>query len=197
MVDSSDAMFGGRETRLPTIRVWDMAVRSFHWSLAAAVLCEFAFEAGTVLHEGLGYLILTLIGFRLVWGVVGTRHARFADFVRTPARVLNYLRDIARGHPRRYVGHNPAGGAMVVALLGMLALTAGSGWAMTTDALWGADWIETLHETTADLTMVLILFHVAGVLLASWQHRENLVLAMITGRKRILQEERLSSASDR
>jgi cytochrome b len=174
-----------------------MAVRSFHWSLVAAVLYELVFDAGTVWHEGIGYLVLGLIAFRLVWGVVGTRHARFSDFVRTPVRVLNYLKDIAHGHPRRYVGHNPAGGAMVVALLGMLALTAGSGWAMTTDALWGADWIETLHETAADLTMALIGFHVAGVLLASWQHRENLVLAMITGRKRLLQEERLSSASDR
>jgi cytochrome b len=197
MSGESGAMAEGRDMRPRTIRVWDPAVRVFHWSLVAAMVYEFAFEAGTFMHDWVGYAVLALVAFRLLWGVIGTRHARFADFVKRPGSVIAYLFDIVAGHPRRYVGHNPAGGAMVVVLLAMLVLTAGSGWAMTTDALWGEDWIEALHETAANLTLVLIGLHVAGVLVASWQHRENLVLAMVTGRKPVHQGECISSASDR
>lgn len=169
--------------RPATIKIWDPAVRLFHWSLVAAMAYEFGFEAGTSLHNNLGYVILGLIGFRLLWGFVGTRYARFVEFVRSPRETLRYVFDIAIGHPRRYLGHNPAGAVMVLALLFMAALTAGSGWAMTTDALWGEEWIEELHEGAAYATLALIAAHVAGVIVASWQHRENLVKAMITCHK--------------
>jgi cytochrome b len=178
-------MVTGRATRPQTIRVWDLAVRVFHWSLVAAMAYEFLFRAGTNTHDTVGYVILTLIGFRIVWGFVGTRHARFADFVKSPIETLRYIFGMLRGHPARYIGHNPAGAAMVLALLAMIILTAGSGWAMTTDALWGEEWIEELHKGAANLTLVLIAFHVLGVILASWQHRENLVRAMLTGRKSV------------
>jgi len=137
-----------------------------------------------MLHEGAGYVVLALLAIRLVWGVIGTRYARFADFVRSPGTVTRYLIDILGGHPRRYLGHNPAGGAMVLALIGMCALAAGSGWLMTTDAFWGTKWVEALHEISANATLAFIALHVLGVLLTSWQHKENLVGAMITGRKR-------------
>jgi cytochrome b len=169
--------------RPDTVRVWDPFVRLFHWSLVAGMGWELVAEAGTEAHEIVGYGLLALVALRVAWGFVGSRHARFADFVTGPARVFGYLRAIAHGHPARYLGHNPAGGAMVLALLAMVAATGGTGWAMTTDALWGAEWIEELHETLADLTTALIAVHVAGVVLAALQHRENLVLAMITGRK--------------
>lgn len=174
---------GGRDTRPATARVWDIAVRVFHWSLVAAMAYEYLFEEGTRPHEVVGYAILGLVAFRVAWGFVGTRHARFADFVAAPAATWRYVVDIARGRPARFLGHNPAGAAMVLALLMMVTLTAATGWAMTTDALWGEDWIEELHEAAANLTLVLIGLHVLGVVLASWQHRENLVKAMITGRK--------------
>ena len=177
-------MEGARAARAPAIKVWDMAVRLFHWSLVLAMAYEFIFEPGTFLHNTIGQIILGLIAFRLVWGFIGSRHARFSDFVSSPSRVIGYLADIMKGQPRRFLGHNPAGGAMVLALLCLVALTAGTGWAMTTDALWGEEWIEELHETLAWTTACFIGLHVAGVLLASLQHRENLVRAMLTGMKK-------------
>ncbi|MEL5876857.1 cytochrome b/b6 domain-containing protein [Cereibacter sphaeroides] len=169
--------------RAAGVRVWDPAVRLFHWSLAGAIAWETLAEAGTDSHEVVGYLVLVLVTFRIAWGFVGPRHARFADFVVRPARVLAYLKDILGGHPRRYLGHNPAGGAMVLALLAAAAATGLSGWAMTTDALWGVEWIEELHETLANGTLLLVALHVGGVMLAGFQHRENLVRSMVTGRK--------------
>lgn len=167
----------------PRVKVWDVGVRLFHWSLVAAIAYEFVFEAGTTAHIWLGYLTIALVAFRVVWGFAGTRHARFADFVKGPLATLRYVFSVFTGHPRRFLGHNPAGAAMVLALLLMVAVTAGTGWAMTTDALWGTEWIEELHEGAANATLVLIAAHVAGVILASWQHRENLVRAMVTGWK--------------
>lgn len=177
-------MTEARVRRASTIKVWDLGVRLFHWPLVAGIAYEFIFEPGTLLHNSIGYVILGLAAFRVVWGFTGTKHARFSDFVASPVRTIAYLRDAARGHPRRYIGHNPAGAAMVLLLIIMVSATAGSGWAMTTDALWGAEWIEDLHEGLANFTLALIAAHVLGVIVASWQHRENLVRAMVTGRKR-------------
>lgn len=173
----------GRGTRSATVPVWDAAVRLFHWSLVAAIAYEFVAEAGTFAHEALGYGALSLVGFRILWGFIGGPHARFSDFVKGPFTTLSYLKDILAGHPRRYLGHNPAGAAMVLALLAAVAATGGTGWLMTTDAFWGEAWIEELHETFAYGTLALVGAHVAGVVLASVQHRENLVRSMITGRK--------------
>jgi len=165
------------------VRVWDPLVRVFHWSLVVGMAYEFMFERGTIIHNTLGQVLLLLVALRVIWGFVGSRYARFGDFVRSPFTVLGYCKDIVTGHPTRYLGHNPAGGIMVLALLASVAMTAGSGWLMITDALWGEEWIEELHETVAWLTLALIIAHVAGVVLASLQHRENLVRAMVTGRK--------------
>ncbi|MGE3992450.1 cytochrome b/b6 domain-containing protein, partial [Pseudorhodoplanes sp.] len=104
--------------------------------------------------------------------------------VRPPREVLAYLRDVALLRAPRYIGHNPAGGAMIIALLAALMGTAITGYMMTTDAYWGAKWVEEVHQTLANLTMGLVVVHVLGVLVASFEHRENLVKAMITGRKR-------------
>jgi cytochrome b len=185
MTSIDSDMVEGRATRPQTMKVWDVAVRLFHWSLVAAMAYEFLFRAGTDTHNTLGYVVLGLVGFRIVWGFTGTRHARFADFVKSPLETLRYIASMLRGHPARFIGHKPAGAAMVLALLAMIILTAGSGWAMTTDALWGEEWIEELHEGAANLTLALIAFHVLGVILASWQHRENLFRAMLTGRKSV------------
>ena len=142
-------------------------------------------EEAKALHKGAGYVVLALVAVRVVWGFVGSRHARFRDFVPRPQGLLAYLKSLRGGHPRRYLGHNPAGAAMILLLLAMLILTGGSGWLMTTDAFWGIEWLENLHAAAANLTVVLIFAHVAGVVFSSLAHRENLVLAMITGRKRV------------
>lgn len=170
-----------------TVPVWDPLIRLFHWSLVAAFAVSWL--TGDELkgvHEIAGYAIAGLIVFRLLWGVVGTRHARFSDFLYRPATVLGYLTDTIRRRARRYIGHNPAGGAMVAALLIMLAATTGTGILMTTDAFWVSEWLEEAHELAANLTLALVGLHVAGVLIASVEHGENLVRAMVTGRKRPL-----------
>jgi cytochrome b len=163
-----------------TVPVWDPFIRIFHWSLALAYLGAWASaEAWPQLHEQLGYFIVVLIGLRLVWGVLGTRHARFSDFVRDPRNTLTYLRSLRTGQPQHYLGHNPAGGWMVIALLASLTGAAASGILMRG----GAEAWEDLHEVLAGLSLLLIAIHVAGVFVASTIHRENLVKAMLTGNK--------------
>ncbi|MFM0515538.1 cytochrome b/b6 domain-containing protein, partial [Paraburkholderia sp. RL17-373-BIF-A] len=111
-------------------------------------------------------------------------HARFANFVPTPRAFAEYARAMAAGRERRYLGHNPAGGAMIIALLVLLTATGVTGWLLTTNTFWGSDALETLHGACANAVLVCVAVHVGGVLLASWRHRENLVSAMLTGRKR-------------
>jgi cytochrome b len=135
-------------------------------------------------HIAAGYAIAGLIAARVVWGFIGPRHARFSNFVRPPREVLAYLRDVLLLRAPRYIGHNPAGGAMIIALLAMLAGTCITGYMMTTDAYWGSKWVEEVHETMAHLTVGLAVAHILGVLIASFESRENLVVAMITGEKR-------------
>jgi cytochrome b len=167
------------------VRVWDPAVRLFHWSLVVAfIIAWFTGDELQRVHETAGYAIMVLLAFRVIWGFIGTAHARFSDFIYRPAVVFAYTLDSIRLRARRYIGHNPAGGAMVVALLATLALTCATGFMMTTDAFWGIEWVEKTHKLAANLAVVLIGLHLVGVATASVQHRENLVLAMITGRKR-------------
>ena len=188
-----------RAARADLIRVWDPLVRLFHWSLAAAVLIAFITEDELLgLHLIAGYTVLGLIAFRLLWGLTGPRHARWSDFLRGPRATLAYLKDALRGHAARHLGHNPAGAAMVVALLLGLTATALSGMAVLgASELSGplapylqglspqvAHGLEEVHEVVANLTLLLIPLHLLGVALASWQHRENLVRAMIDGQKR-------------
>ncbi|PZX16986.1 cytochrome b [Palleronia aestuarii] len=169
-----------------TVRVWDPFVRLFHWGQVALIGEAWFTEDGPKwLHEDAGYVLAALVGLRLVWGFVGPRRARFANFVRGPGMVLRHVADLARGRERRYLGHNPAGGAMIVALLAAISATILTGWLQTTDMFWGSSAMESIHESAAIFILVLALFHVAGVLLGSLRHRENLVGAMIHGCKRV------------
>jgi len=182
-----------------TVKVWDPLVRLFHWSLVAAFALAYVTEDDWLgVHTLAGYTVLGLVVFRVLWGAVGTRHARFASFVRAPRVVLAYLRDMLRGRERRYLGHNPAGGAMILALLAALMLTGVTGLALygiepgagpLAGWLAGAghgweEFFEEAHELLANVTLVLIGLHVAGVILAGLRHGENLVRSMVTGRKR-------------
>ena len=194
------------------VRVWDPLVRVFHWGLVAAFATAWltADEVQPV-HEVAGYTVAGLVAFRLVWGLVGSRHARFAGFVKGPGETLAYLGDMVRGTERRYLGHNPAGAAMILALLVTLSGTAFTGWLMeepgrvamlpampaVVSAAWADDEgeedgeggeaegpLKELHETLANLMLLLAALHVGGVLLASFRHHENLARAMVTGDKR-------------
>jgi cytochrome b len=184
MTAADTATETGRVARPETVNVWDPLVRIFHWSLVGIIAFEFLGEDGDAVHRTLGYVALGLIAFRIIWGFVGTKHARFSDFVKSPKAVIAYLKSLLAGHPRRYLGHNPAGGAMVIVLLVMTAIVGGSGWAMHTEALWGQEWVEELHEISAWLMLVFVGAHVLGVIAAGIQHRENLVLSMLTGKKK-------------
>jgi cytochrome b len=167
------------------VQVWDPFVRVFHWSLV--LLVGLAFLTGDEiewLHLAGGYAIVALLAARLVWGFVGPRHARFSQFVRPPRATMAYPRQAIRFRAPRYLGHTPAGGAMVVALLLLLGGVLITGLLMTTDAYWGSKTLEIVHKTLAYVLLGLVGLHVAGVAFSSFAHRENLVRAMITGRKR-------------
>ena len=166
------------------IKVWDAPVRVFHWlmvlSFAGAYLSAES-ERWRLLHVTLGYTLGGLVAFRLVWGLAGTRYARFANFVRGPQAVLTYLRSLRKGQPQHHLGHNPAGAVAIVLLLLASVAVVGSGWAIYTDV--GGEWLSELHDIAANSMLLVVAIHVAGVLVASRLHRENLVRAMVTGQK--------------
>jgi cytochrome b len=167
------------------IRVWDPFVRAFHWSLVLSFADAWLSTDGLEdLHDWAGAVAGALVAMRVVWGFLGAPYARFAQFVRSPSAVVAYLKAIATGSEARFLGHNPAGGAMIVALLIAMAATATTGWMLTTDALWGVRWAQRLHSLVAHGLLLLVLAHLAGVALAILRHRENLVGAMIFGDKR-------------
>lgn len=164
------------------MRVWDAFVRAAHWTLVACVVA--AWFTRDALHEWSGYAALAVVAVRSVWGFVGSRYARFAQFVRPPAQTLAYTRALAAGRAPRHLGHNPLGAWMIVALLATAALAAASGWLSVTDRYWGIAWVRDTHEALADMLAILALVHVAGIAYMSRRHGENLAAAMVTGRKR-------------
>ena len=169
-----------------TVKVWDPLVRVFHWSLLTLFVIAFVTgDEREQVHIAAGYAIAGLLALRIVWGFAGPRNARFSDFVRSPREAIGYLRDAMLRRARRTIGHNPAGGLMIIALIVMLAGTCVTGYLLTTDAYWGSEAMEELHGALTYATVGLIVVHVLGVLAASFEHRENLVKAMITGRKRV------------
>ena len=169
-----------------TIRVWDPFIRVFHWGLVAAVAVAWlSADEWDDLHVISGYVVAGALAARLIWGFVGSHYARFAQFLPTPATILVHLRGMLAGRERRFLGHNPAASAMIVALLVTLAGITFTGWLLENDA---GDTVEDLHEILANGLLVLIALHVIGVILASVRHRENLTRAMLTGDKRAPEE---------
>lgn len=194
------------------IKVWDIGVRVFHWSLVFFfTLAYLTGDEESWLHNWSGYAVTGLVMFRLLWGVVGTRYARFWNIIVSPARTIRYARSLLTRHPEHYTGHNPLGGWMVAALLVTIGLTSWTG--LELEAAEGRgplamdvhifqpayangekehekereesnEFWEELHEFFADLTVLLIFIHIIGVLFSSVVHRENLVKAMVTGYKK-------------
>jgi cytochrome b len=167
------------------VLVWDRFVRIFHWSLV--LLFTGSHVTGDdyeTVHIWIGYTIAALLAVRIVWGFVGSQHARFSDFVYSPRTIGRFVRDSMRFQAPRYIGHNPVGGVMVLALLGVLIGLCVTGYLMTLDAFWGNQTLEDIHEVLANVSLVLVALHVVGVVVASIEHGENLVRSMFTGRKR-------------
>src|SRR5512145_578805 len=167
------------------VLVWDVPTRVFHWLLALSFAGAFLTadsERMRDLHVLLGYTMVGLVGFRRLWGLFGTRYARFRSFLFSPRELLQYLRSLLTRSPRHYLGHNPAGSLVIFLLLALGIVTGASGWAVYNEV--GGEWLEELHEGAAFAMLALVFGHIAGVLVSSLLHRENLVRAMITGRKR-------------
>jgi cytochrome b len=179
-----------------TVKVWDPLVRVFHWSLVFFFLFAFITEDDWLnLHVQAGYAVSFLIGFRLLWGLVGTRNARFLTFVKSPTVMLTYLKGMLSFKVPHYLGHNPLGAAMVIILLLGITLVSLSGMALIAIeengplagsfvASWDADWMEEVHEFFANFTLLMVTAHVSGVIFSSLVEGENLVKAMVTGRKK-------------
>lgn len=187
------------------IKVWDPLIRIFHWTLVATFFVAYLSGEDLLgLHVWAGYIIIFLLIFRVIWGVVGSQHARFSDFIYSPAVISKFLKDTFQLKARRYLGHNPAGGVMVVALLTLLVLISISGLAIYAvdnhagplasmlsgmDKSW-EDSLEEIHEFFVNFTLVLVVIHIGGVWVESHIHHENLVHAMITGLKKAVISQR-------
>ncbi len=195
------------------IRVWDPLVRIFHWSLVLAFgIAYLSGDEENNLHLYAGYVVFALIGFRILWGLVGTRFARFSNFVYSPGSVIKYIKDSIAGRPKHYIGHNPAGGVMIIALLLSLggvtysglkvyAIEEGAGpLAQSTEISFiksahadadeheeheEEEFWEEIHEASANFVLFLVILHIAGVFIVGRLHDENLVKGMITGNKKV------------
>lgn len=191
------------------IKVWDSFVRIFHWTVVVSFFIAYIIEDDVMwLHELAGYIILAMVVARIVWGLIGSEYARFSNFIYKPSVIKQYFNDSLRFKSKRYLGHTPLGGAMVILLLVMLVLTSWSGIEADGEGFFGRAAInielvksaiadddeheedethemwEEIHEFFANATLFLVFLHVLGVLFSSVVHGENLVRAMITGRKR-------------
>lgn len=167
-----------------SIRVWDAPTRVFHWLLVfcfAGAYLTAESERWSLVHVTLGYTLGGLIAFRLLWGMVGTRYARFSSFVQGPAAVLKYAKSMVAGAPKHFVGHNPAGAVAIVLLLVAGIAIVATGYATYNEI--GGEWLSELHEASANAMLILVGVHIAGVVVASWLHKENLARAMVTGFK--------------
>ena len=185
-------------------KIWDPFIRIFHWSLVAGFILAYVTEDDLLtLHTWAGYVVLGLVIARILWGLIGSRHARFSDFVFSPRTIIAYLKDTMQLRARRYLGHNPAGGAMVIMMIVSLLVTS-----VTGVVLYGAeegagplaglasqfshDWaegFEEVHEFFANFSLFLVFLHVAGVIVESLVHHENLVRSMFHGNKQLRQEQ--------
>jgi len=182
------------------VRVWDLPVRLFHWSLALLVVFQFTsgYIGGNVMrwHMVGGYTILALVLFRVSWGVAGSTTARFSNFLAGPRVALAFGRRLLSGGPAPHAGHNPLGGWMVVALLAVLAVQAGTGLFANDDIATegplatlvskaASDRLTAIHHVNHDLLLALVALHIAAVLYHWRVKKENLISAMFTGVKRL------------
>ena len=164
--------------------VWDLVTRIFHWSLVL-VFCaaQITAEEWDSAHEYVGYVIIGLVIFRLIWGFVGPKNVRFIDFVKSPGPIVEHITGMLIGRHTPETGHNPAGGAMVVVLLAWLALTGLTGWLSITLSGSFAEILEDAHEFLGEFSLLLVASHIAGVIVMSILERQNLAKSMIDGKK--------------
>lgn len=167
-----------------SIYVWDRFIRVFHWSLVSCVLLDyFVIDDGETVHQWLGYAACVLVLARIVWGFVGSKYARYSDFFPTPTRTIKYLRHMIFGEQYMHVGHNPLGAMMMFALMALVLALGVTGFMQGLDAYWGEEWLMDLHDTLADILIVLAAIHALAAIAMSHIEHTNLIKAMITGVK--------------
>jgi cytochrome b len=170
--------------QLATQPVWSLSVRSLHWTLALSMIGSFAtHENGGVVHENLGYIALAAASLRVILGFVASGYWRFSQFVKGLKATSSYAKDVINKRELRYLGHNPLGGWMVVALLTDAVLTGFTGWLYTTDRFWGIKWVADLHGALGEALLPLLFLHIVGAIFTSYRHQENLIASMLHGRK--------------
>lgn len=167
------------------ILVWDVPTRIGHWLLAAAFALSFITgdsEEQRLFHVAAGYAVAGILVFRIFWGVAGTRYARFASFMFSPREVVAYLGGLLKGKPGHWLGHNPAGSYAIYTLIVLGFATVASGFAVYAEI--GGEWVEEAHDVLSYAMLVMVIFHILGVIVSSWVHHENLARSMLNGRKR-------------
>jgi len=167
-----------------SIRVWDRFVRVFHWSLVLCVLANyFIIDDGELIHQWIGYTASGFVVARIVWGFVGSRHARFSDFLPTPTRLKQHVSRVVAGEPDFHPGHNPLGALMMLALITLVLALGATGFMQTLDAFWGEEWLQELHEILGSTLIGFAVLHAAAAIIMSRIEGINLIGAMITGVK--------------
>jgi cytochrome b len=179
-----------------SIQVWDPIVRITHWGVAALVLYDLYEDAGGPLHRNLGYAAACLVLVRVAWGMVGSGAANFREWLPGRSGVAAYVRAAVAAHPPRYLGHNPLGALMMLVLWILILSLAATGWMSRLDMFWGEDWPKDIHGVLAYVLLALVSVHVAAAILMSRLHKENLILAMVTGRKPAAPDQGKPSAGE-
>jgi cytochrome b len=171
-----------------SILVWDLPVRVFHWllviSFAGAWLTSES-ETQQMIHYAFGYSACALVLFRIIWGIVGTRYARFTQFIKGPAETIGHIKSLFTGNQHPGLGHNPAGALAMVSLMFLILLTCVTGYWIIKEVL--DDVMGEVHEATASLALVVVVIHVAAAIFMSFLHKENLIRPIVTGKKQGLQ----------
>lgn len=171
------------------VRVWDRIVRGTHWSVAALILFQYLNEDGARIHRYTGYMVSGLVVLRLVWSLCAPGFAHFSHWLPSPSRVIAYFRAALTGRAPRTLGLNPLGACMAMLMWILILMLGFSGWMMGWDIFWGEEWLENTHAALAWCLLCSITVHVSAVIIISIRHKENLPKAMLTGRKRPLDEQ--------
>lgn len=167
--------------------IWDLPLRVGHWALVACFLGAWFTsdsEYFARLHLLFGYSVLALLVFRFFWGFIGSRYARWKSFMFSRREILSYLSSISSSSAKKYLGHNPLGSLGIFLMLSLLIVLVATGLGL--DLISSYHWLSEVHEAVAELMLIVIFVHVAGVLISGWLHHESLISSMIHGKKNLV-----------
>ena len=189
LIHNSDVLSSNHH-KTRQVHVWDILVRFTHWTVAAGIIANLLFtEDGSELHEVVGYVVVGLVVIRLLWGLVGTRYARFSNFFPTPTRLKHHLADLSvRRVDEQHLGHNPLAALMMFTLWAVIIGLGLTGYFMEIKLLGNKDLMEGLHEFLANSLYLLVPLHIISAIVMSYWERQNLIKAMITGNKTVIDE---------